>query len=126
MGALAALAAAGLAAAVGRPPPRTFLWNGTALLDTLHLSQTPAAPPNLRVALKGLTADAAAAAALARAPSVMDKPLTPESGDKHDYMSLGSYWWPCTAACNATLFPVRARHPTLRTRWPHDPRPLSH
>ena len=26
--------------------------------------------------------------------SVMDKTLTPPSGDKHDYMSLGSYWWP--------------------------------
>ncbi|HEC02901.1 MAG TPA: alginate lyase [Phycisphaerales bacterium] len=26
--------------------------------------------------------------------SVMDKKLTPSSGDKHDYMSLGPYWWP--------------------------------
>ncbi len=26
--------------------------------------------------------------------TVMDKPLTPASGDKHDYMSLGRYWWP--------------------------------
>lgn len=26
--------------------------------------------------------------------SVMDKKLTPPSGDKHDYMSLGPYWWP--------------------------------
>lgn len=26
--------------------------------------------------------------------SVMDKKLTPTSGDKHDYMSLGPYWWP--------------------------------
>ncbi len=26
--------------------------------------------------------------------SVMDKPLTPPSGDKHDYMSIGPYWWP--------------------------------
>ena len=26
--------------------------------------------------------------------SVMDKNLTPPSGDKHDYMSLGPYWWP--------------------------------
>jgi hypothetical protein len=28
--------------------------------------------------------------------SVMDKPRTPESGDKHDYMSMGPYWWPDT------------------------------
>lgn len=26
--------------------------------------------------------------------SVMDKKLTAPSGDKHDYMSLGPYWWP--------------------------------
>ena len=26
--------------------------------------------------------------------SVMDKTLTASSGDKHDYMSLGPYWWP--------------------------------
>lgn len=24
--------------------------------------------------------------------SVMDKKITPDSGDKHDYMSLGPYW----------------------------------
>lgn len=26
--------------------------------------------------------------------SVMNKKLTPPSGDKHDYMSVGPYWWP--------------------------------
>ena len=26
--------------------------------------------------------------------SVMDKQLTPPSGNKHDYMSMGPYWWP--------------------------------
>ncbi len=26
--------------------------------------------------------------------SVMDKSLTPPSGDKHDYYSIGPYWWP--------------------------------
>jgi hypothetical protein len=26
--------------------------------------------------------------------SVMSKKLTPKSGDKHDYMSIGIYWWP--------------------------------
>src|SRR5687768_8386328 len=26
--------------------------------------------------------------------SVVDKPFTPPSGDKHDYMSLSPYWWP--------------------------------
>lgn len=26
--------------------------------------------------------------------SVTDKPMTPPSGDKHDYMSMSPYWWP--------------------------------
>jgi hypothetical protein len=26
--------------------------------------------------------------------SVMDKPVAPPSGDKHDYMSMAPYWWP--------------------------------
>lgn len=26
--------------------------------------------------------------------TVVDKPMTPASGDKHDYMSMGRYWWP--------------------------------
>ncbi len=26
--------------------------------------------------------------------TVMDKPMVPPSGDKHDYMSMGRYWWP--------------------------------
>ena len=28
--------------------------------------------------------------------SVMDKVQIPPSGDKHDYMSQGPYWWPDT------------------------------
>lgn len=26
--------------------------------------------------------------------TVIDKGMTPPSGDKHDYMSMGAYWWP--------------------------------
>ena len=29
-----------------------------------------------------------------RIVTVMDKQMTPSSGDKHDYMSMGRYWWP--------------------------------
>jgi hypothetical protein len=44
-------------------------------------------------AYKALIADADAA--LKRGPfSVMEKTKTPPSGDKHDYMSIGPYWWP--------------------------------
>jgi hypothetical protein len=38
---------------------------------------------------------ARADAALTRASyTVVDKTMTPASGDKHDYMSMGPYWWP--------------------------------
>lgn len=32
--------------------------------------------------------------------SVMDKGITPPSGDKHDYMSQAPYWWPDPAKAN--------------------------
>ncbi len=32
--------------------------------------------------------------------SVMDKGITPPSGDKHDYLSLAPYWWPDPAKPN--------------------------
>ena len=32
--------------------------------------------------------------------SVMDKTQTPPSGNKHDYMSMGPYWWPDTSKPN--------------------------
>jgi hypothetical protein len=57
-----------------------------------------------------LAAVAAAAAAALRSPgfSVMNKTRLPPSGDRHDYMSVGAYWWACSArgpqacSCNAT------------------------
>jgi hypothetical protein len=62
-----------------------------ALLALLVLSHLRAAEPS--PALSALIADADRA--LKTEPlSVMDKKLTPPSGDKHDYMSVGPYWWP--------------------------------
>ncbi len=47
----------------------------------------------LNPALEALVRDADTA--LKAGPfSVMDKILTPPSGDKHDYLSFGPYWWP--------------------------------
>ncbi len=40
-----------------------------------------------------LAADAKRALEL-KPPSVMDKVVTPPSGDKHDYTSMSPYWWP--------------------------------
>ena len=63
----------------------------------------PASPGNRKEAAKPLPElGAARGALLAEAGralvagpfSVMDKKLVPPSGDKHDYMSTGPYWWP--------------------------------
>jgi hypothetical protein len=84
---LVTLSAAGASAA----PPRVFL------LDAKHLD---AARQRLRdgdEALKPALAklDAEARKAMEAGPfSVMQKQRTPPSGDKHDYMSQGPYWWP--------------------------------
>ena len=44
-------------------------------------------------ALKALLADADEA--LKQEPlTIVNKPILPSSGDKHDYMSMGPYWWP--------------------------------
>ncbi len=44
-------------------------------------------------ALRQLT-DAAEKELQKKPATVIDKPMMPPSGDKHDYMSLGRYWWP--------------------------------
>ncbi len=69
----------------------------TRLLDPQRLAagrrRLQADDPVLALARTALCR--AADAALARPPaSVMDKEVLPPSGDKHDYMSLGTYWWP--------------------------------
>ncbi len=49
--------------------------------------------PALKPALETLRGEADKA--LTAGPfSVTDKTLVPPSGDKHDYMSIGPYWWP--------------------------------
>jgi hypothetical protein len=47
----------------------------------------------LEAALASLEQDAQKALAV-KPPSVMDKTVTPPSGNKHDYMSQALYWWP--------------------------------
>lgn len=49
--------------------------------------------PQFRAALTALEADANNGLTVAPM-SVMDKGVTPPSGDKHDYMSQAPYWWP--------------------------------
>ena len=47
----------------------------------------------IAAAIATLEEDAKTALAL-KPMSLMDKAITPPSGDKHDYMSLAPYWWP--------------------------------
>lgn len=72
-------------------PPQTVWWDGVWLEEV----QSSANDKNFShvAALQSLQHEAEKA--LRRGPySVMDKKLVPPSGDKHDYMSFGPYWWP--------------------------------
>jgi len=71
--------------------PRTFRLSAPALLAArASLSR---GDPQLQPALLALLAEADGRLGL-KPPSVMDKPRTAVSGDKHDYFSYGPYWWP--------------------------------
>jgi hypothetical protein len=69
--------------------PRVFILDGAALVVE---KQRYATDPRNEVASAILEA---AGRAMEQAPfSVMDKQVVPPSGDKHDYVSMGTYWWP--------------------------------
>ncbi|NBW11161.1 MAG: alginate lyase [Caulobacteraceae bacterium] len=69
---------------------RTFLWRPDWLMS---VKARYATDPTLQPARAAMLARADAA--LTRGPyTVVDKTQTPASGDKHDYMSMGPYWWP--------------------------------
>ena len=67
------------------------------MVDSAHVAGVAASlrrgEPTFQPALTALVADANRALNLAPV-SVMDKGITPPSGDKHDYMSQAPYWWP--------------------------------
>ena len=76
----------------GVTTPHTVVMDGQQLATTKVQLQTGTASAAQRTAfsllLKTATKD------LSAGPwSVMDKPQTPPSGDKHDYMSQAPYWW---------------------------------
>lgn len=69
---------------------RTFLWRPDWLAATKARLTTDTTLQTARAAMLARADDA-----LTRAPyTVVDKTQTPASGDKHDYMSMGPYWWP--------------------------------
>ena len=72
--------------------PHTVVIDGHALAATktqlMHGTASKATRSAYTLLLKAADAD------LKAGPwSVMDKPQTPPSGDKHDYMSQAPYWW---------------------------------
>ena len=73
------------------PLPRVFLMNPQVLADEK-------AHPSAEM-LK-LTKSAADKALRVVPMTVTSKGMTPPSGDKHDYMSMGRYWWPNPATAN--------------------------
>jgi hypothetical protein len=56
--------------------------------------------------------------------SVMDKDAVPPSGDKHDYMSQGPYWWPNPKTANGLPYIRRdgERNPEISKVSDHDNR----
>jgi hypothetical protein len=93
LGRLAAIAffLSAAAAPAAEPEPRVFSMMPGSLMDAK--ARAAAGDPATKLALKQVIADAEKALKF-KLETVMDKPQTPPSGDKHDYMSQAPYFWP--------------------------------
>jgi Alginate lyase len=78
------------------PAASLLVADGQHLADVRTRLSTDA---SVKPALQALEEDANKALGL-KPMSVMDKGVTPPSGDKHDYMSQAPYWWPDPAKPN--------------------------
>lgn len=65
-------------------PAQVVLWN---------LKRVEQAKQNNEIAIKAIIKEADKKLPQ-KLITVVDKNMTPVSGDKHDYMSMGRYWWP--------------------------------
>ena len=120
---LAAAAASAIACALDAPPkmntaiPQTIVARGRLIADAKHLIDAG----NVYVKPAYAQLMAVADSALTGPPySVMQKKRTPPSGDKHDYMSLGPYWWPDTTKPDGLPFVRRDGVVNPETRTDHD------
>lgn len=91
-------------------PPRTFLLDGKALREKLERIRR--GDKSFDPALAKLEREAKAALGL-EALTVTAKPITPPSGDKHDYYTQAPYWWPDPAKPNGL--------PYIRRDGEHNP-----
>ena len=109
---LALALAASSSTARGAPAPALPLPPLQYYTSSAHISAAwalvRAGSPLTAPALSAVTAAAASALRSPSYFSVMNKTRLPPSGDRHDYLSVGVYWWPCSArgpqacTCNAT------------------------
>jgi len=72
--------------------PKTIVLRGEALQKNYNAIKGN--DTSKKASLKHLLGNADKILAAAKLYSVMDKKQVPPSGDKHDYMSTGPYWWP--------------------------------
>src|SRR5688572_11877604 len=93
---------------------------GSLLLDRAYINdlrgRAQKGDAAIRAAITTLEEDARKALAI-KPMSVMDKAITPPSGDKHDYMSQAPYWWPDPAKF---FFSSRRRHTRFDCDWSSD------
>lgn len=72
---------------------KTIVLNGELLAKNLKVIANNT-DPSKKLALKNLLKNADKIVKEGNLYSVMHKKQTPPSGNKHDYMSTGPYWWP--------------------------------
>lgn len=72
-------------------PPATVLWDGKLLAGVQMAIRSGSPPTRIKRAAAALSKKAEESMNVGPL-SVMNKPLVPPSGDKHDYLSTGSYW----------------------------------
>ncbi|MBC7846025.1 MAG: alginate lyase family protein [Flavobacterium sp.] len=72
--------------------PKTIVLEGAVLQH--NYQRIIENDPEKKAALQSLLSKANKILKEAKLYSVMDKKQVPASGDKHDYMSTGPYWWP--------------------------------
>ncbi len=108
-----ALVFCNLALQIAAPRPRVYSLRADALSHVKQ--QIQRGDPGLRPAYTRLVSEADKA--LAAGPfSVMDKHRSPPSGDRHDYVSMGPYWWPDSTKPNGLPYVRRdgERNPEIR------------
>ena len=108
-----------LAAAQSGPP--TLVLDGE-LLAAKRKVYTANSDARVAAAVREIVKRSDRVVAADRTYSVTKKPITPPSGDKHDYMSQAPYWWPDPSKPNGLPYIRRdgERNPELKKISDHD------